>query len=114
MSDCTASVSERPDGFHVEGYEKIEYDFAFIDNVLGTSQDELAQCYKKWGRCLTVMDKNMYSLYGAKLREYFDHHNIDLDVHQMPVGEKAKSIETYLGIVDSMTKFGIYRKVRSR
>lgn len=111
MSDCKASVTERPDGFRVEGYEKIEYDFAFIDDILNTSRNEVADSYKKWGRCLVVMDKNMFQLYGNKLQAYFDHHSIDLDVHQMPVGEKAKSMETLLSIVDSMTRFGIYRKV---
>jgi 3-dehydroquinate synthase len=111
MSDCKASVTERPDGFRVEGYERIEYDFAFIDDILGTSHNELADCYKKWGRCLAVMDKNMFGIYGSKLRRYFDHHDIDLDVHQIPVGEKAKSLDTFLSIVDSMTQFGVYRKV---
>lgn len=111
MSDCKASVTERPDGFHVEGYEKIEYDFAFIDDIMNAERNELAECYKKWGRCLAVMDKNMFGLYGSKLKSYFEHHDINLDVHQTPVGEKAKSMETLLSIVDSMTKFGIYRKV---
>ncbi len=111
MSDCKASVTERPDGFRVEGYERIEYDFAFVDDILDPSRNELADCYNKWGRCLAAMDKNMGSMYGSKLRRYFEHHNIDVHVHQMPVGEKAKSLDTFTSIVDSMTEFGIYRKV---
>lgn len=110
MSDLKATVAERPDGFHVEGYEKIEYDFAFIDNVFDTSHEDLAQCYQKWGRCLAVMDKNMFGMYGDKIREYFEHYGIDLDVHKTPVGEKAKNMENFLSIVDHMTEFGIYRK----
>jgi 3-dehydroquinate synthase len=31
MSDLKASVVETKNGFHVEGYEKIEYDFSFLD-----------------------------------------------------------------------------------
>jgi len=111
MSDLKATVAETADGFHVEGYEKIEYDFAFIDNVFDTARSDLAECYKKWGRCLAVMDLNIYNVYGQQMQEYFDHYNIQLDIHKTMIGEKAKSIDTFLSIVDSMNKFGIYRKV---
>jgi 3-dehydroquinate synthase len=111
MSDLQASVAETPNGFHVEGYEKIEYDFAFIDNIFDVNNKDLADCYERWGRCLAVMDMNIFNLYGEQMQAYFDHYHIDLDVHKTMIGEKAKSIETLLSIVDSMNKFGIYRKV---
>ena len=113
MSDLKATVAERPDGFHVEGYEKIVYDFAFVDNVFDISKEDLAQCYKNWGRCLAVMDKNMFGMYGSKIQHYFEQYGINIEVHKTPVGEKAKTLETFLSIVDSMTEFGIYRKVCS-
>ena len=113
MSDLQATVAETKAGFHVEGYEKIEYDFTFIDDVFDTSKPELADCYKKWGRCLAVMDSNIFDVYGEQTAKYFEHYNIDLDIHKTMIGEKAKSIDTFLSIVDSMNKFGIYRKVRN-
>lgn len=113
MSDLKATVDETPNGFHVEGYEKIEYDFTFIDNVFDTSKADLADCYQKWGRCLAVMDMNIYNVYGQQMQRYFDHYKLDLEIHKTMIGEKAKSIDTFLSIVDSMTKFGIYRKVGS-
>ncbi len=112
MSDLKASVAETAAGFHVEGYEKIEYGFTFIDGVFDTSRSELADCYQRWGRCLAVMDFNIFNVYGEQMRKYFDHYNIGLDVHKTMIGEKAKSIDTFLSIVDSMNKFGIFRKVR--
>jgi 3-dehydroquinate synthase len=112
MSDLKATVAETPAGFHVEGYEKIEYDFTFIDGVFDTSKSDLADCYKRWGRCLAVMDSNIFNSYGEQMQKYFDHYKIDLDVHKTMIGEKAKSIDTFLSIVDSMNKFGIFRKVR--
>lgn len=33
MSDLTATVQETKNGFHVDGYEKISYDFTFLDGV---------------------------------------------------------------------------------
>jgi hypothetical protein len=112
MSDLKASVAETATGFLVEGYEKIEYDFTFIDGVFDTNRSELAGCYKRWGRCLAVMDYNIFNVYGEQMQKYFDHYQIDLDIHKTMIGEKAKSIDTFLSIIDSMNKFGIFRKVR--
>ncbi|EAW13537.1 sedoheptulose 7-phosphate cyclase [Aspergillus clavatus NRRL 1] len=110
MSDLKATVSETIDGFHVEGYEKIEYDFTFLDGVFEPQNPQLANLYERWGRCLAVMDRNIYVLYGDRMQKYFDHHGLELKIHQTMIGEKAKSLETFTSIVDSMTDFGIIRK----
>lgn len=112
MSDLKATVQETKAGFHVEGYEKIEYDFTFLDGVFNKQNSQLADCYKRWQRCLAVMDLNIYNVYGKEMQEYFDHYNVELKVHKTMIGEKAKSLETFTSIVDSMTEFGIFRKVR--
>lgn len=82
MSDMKASVKETEAGFHVEGYEKIEYDFSFVDNVFDPRNGELAQCFNQWKRCLAIMDLNIFTLYGKQMQEYFDHFGIDLKVHK--------------------------------
>ncbi|KAF7713395.1 Uncharacterized protein PECH_001335 [Penicillium ucsense] len=110
MSDLKATVIETTSGFHVEGYEKIEYDFTFLDGVFETQNRQLAQLYERWGRCLAIMDKNIFDIYGSKMQEYFKYHNVELKIHQTMIGEKAKSLETFTQIVDSMTDFGIIRK----
>ena len=110
MSDLKATVEETKNGFHVEGYEKIEYDFTFLDGVFNTANPQLAQCYERWGRCLAVMDLNIFNIYGEEMQRYFDHHQLPLTIHKTMIGEKAKSMETLLSIVDSMTDFGIIRK----
>lgn len=110
MSDMKASVEPTTKGFSVTGYEKIEYDFEFLDGVFDPANAQLAECYARWKRCLAVMDMNMYGLYGPQMQRYFEHHGIELKVHQTMVGEKAKGMDTLLGIVDSMNEFGVYRK----
>nr|DBA07239.1 TPA_exp: Desmethyl-4-deoxygadusol synthase [Ascochyta fabae] len=110
MSDLKATVVETKNGFHVEGYEKIEYDFTFMDGVFNPANPQLANCYERWGRCLAIMDLNIYNVYGKDMQAYFDHYNMPLTIHKTMIGEKAKSIETFLSIVDSMTEFGIIRK----
>ncbi|KAL5337506.1 hypothetical protein BJX70DRAFT_369536 [Aspergillus crustosus] len=110
MSDLKATVSQTTHGFHVEGYEKIEYDFTFLDGVFETKNPELAALYQRWGRCLAIMDKNIYDLYGDEMLRYFDYYGLKLQIHQTMIGEKAKSLATFTSIVDSMTDFGIIRK----
>ncbi|KAJ4151096.1 hypothetical protein LMH87_011813 [Akanthomyces muscarius] len=110
MSDFKASVEPTSKGFAVCGYEKIEYDFEFLDGVFLVSNPQLAENYKPWSRCLAIMDLNIYNLYGKQIQQYFDHFGIELKVHRTMIGEKAKSMETMLSIVDSMTEFGVYRK----
>lgn len=116
MSDLKATVAETKTtsghvGFRVEGYEKIEYDFTFIDGVFDIHNSNLADCYKRWQRCLAVTDLNIYNIYGKKMEAYFQHHGIELKIHKTKIGEKAKTMPTLLSIVDAMNDFGIYRKV---
>lgn len=110
MSDMKATVEPTKKGFSVTGYEKIEYDFEFLDGVFDIHNPQLADCYARWKRCLAVMDLNIFNLYGAEMQRYFDHYQIELKIHKTMIGEKAKSMDTLLGIVDSMTDFGIFRK----
>jgi hypothetical protein len=60
---------------------------------------------------LAIMDKNVFNVYGEKMKVYFEHHSLALTVHQTAIGEKAKTIPTLLEIVNAMTSFGIIRKV---
>ncbi len=110
MSDLKASVAPTSKGFAVCGYEKIEFDFEFLDGVFHISNPQLAENYTPWSRCLAIMDFNIYNLYGEQIQQYFYHFGIDLKVHRTMIGEKAKSMDTMLSIVDSMTEFGVYRK----
>lgn len=110
MSDLKATVVETKQGFHVEGYEKISYDFSFVDGVFDVENPGLAVCYKVWGRVLAVTDKNVFAMYGPKMEQYFAHYGLPLKVHQTSIGEKSKTVDTFLSICDSMTEFGIIRK----
>jgi 3-dehydroquinate synthase len=113
MSDMSAKVVETTNGFHVEGYEKIEYDFSFTENIFDKNNDGLAKQFTRLNRCLAVMDTNIFNVYGQQLKNYFDHYNIELKVHKTMIGEKAKSMETLLSIVDSMTEFGKFCNLSS-
>ena len=68
MSDLSATVLETKTGFHVEGYEKISYDFTFLDGVFNPRNPYLAGFYKNWGRVLAMTDLNVYNVYGNRSR----------------------------------------------
>lgn len=103
---CTATDSV----FHVEGYEKIEFDLQLIDGVFEIENSVLAESYKGFGRCLAVVDHNVNRLYGLQMQEYFQHYGIDLTIFSIQIEEPAKTMETLQAIVDAFADFGLVRK----
>lgn len=110
MSDPKATVTETANGFQVEGLERIAYGFTFVDGVFDPVSPQLAETYKMWGRCLVIVDANVWTLYGGQMRAYFHHHGIALEVHRTKIGENAKTMETLLAICEAMSGSGISRK----
>jgi 3-dehydroquinate synthase len=106
----SATVTSTNNGFHVEGYEKITYDFRFIDNIFDPKQNDLADCYHLWGRCLVVIDNNVYKSYGQSMQNYFSEHNIKCTVKIIQSGELRKTIKTKLEILDAFAEYGLVRK----
>ena len=71
MSDLQARVINSPRAFHVEGYEKIEYDLVYVDGVFAPDSLELAETYRPYGRALMVVDETVYDLYGNEIHAVF-------------------------------------------
>ncbi|GAB4376192.1 MAG: 3-dehydroquinate synthase [Elainellaceae cyanobacterium] len=110
MSNVQAQLSTTATSFRVEGYEKIEFDFQWVNHVFDLDKPELADSYKTLGRCLAVVDTNVYKLYGAQLQEYFQHYNIRLTVFPITIEEPDKTLETFETIIDAFCQFNLLRK----
>ena len=110
MSDMSATVTPVDNGFHIEGYERITYDFRFVDHVFDPKKTDLADCYQSWGRCLAVIDNNVHKLYGPAMENYFAEHKIKLTVKVVQSGELRKTMKTKLEIIDVLAEFGLVRK----
>jgi 3-dehydroquinate synthase len=106
----SATVTPLNDGFHIEGYEKITYDFRFIDNIFDPQKANLADCYRSWGRCLIIIDDNVYKLYGETMETYFAQYNIKCTVKIIQSTELRKTMETKLDIIDTFAEYGLVRK----
>ena len=109
MSELQARVNQSPRAFHVEGYEKIEYDLVYVDGVFALDNDELAESYRPYGRALMVIDETVYALYGDEIWSYFDHHGIALTAMPVQIRETAKSLATFEQIINEFNAFGLVR-----
>ncbi|AYJ48971.1 sedoheptulose 7-phosphate cyclase [Rhodococcus sp. P1Y] len=109
MSEMEATVTATERAFHVEGYERIEYDLVYVDGVFDPANTELADSYTPYGRALMVVDETVYGLYRDRIHAYFDHHSIDLTVVPVKIAETAKSLETFEQIVGRFDEFGLVR-----
>ncbi|GGF30120.1 sedoheptulose 7-phosphate cyclase [Williamsia phyllosphaerae] len=109
MSNLQAQVTATDKAFHVEGYEKIEYDLIYVDGVFDIANTELADSYRPYGRALMVVDESVHEIYGEKIRAYFAHHDLTLHVVPVQIRETAKSLETFERIVGEFDSFGLVR-----
>ncbi|CEJ44560.1 sedoheptulose 7-phosphate cyclase [Umezakia ovalisporum] len=110
MNNIQASFQATETAFHVEGYEKIDFSLVYVKGAFNIENRELADSYRKFGRCLAVIDANVYKLYGLEMRSYFQHYDIDLTVFPIIITEPDKTLATFEKIVDAFSKFGLVRK----
>lgn len=106
----SASVSRTDSSFHVEAYEKIDYSLEMVDGVFDLKNEQLANAYRPFGRCLMVIDETVNALYGEQAAAYFEHHGLSLTVFTVVVREPDKSLRTVEKIVDAFSEFGLVRK----
>lgn len=110
MSIVQTKLEATETAFHVEGYEKIEYSLIYVNGAFKIQNSEIAESYKKFGRCLAVVDANVHRLYATQMASYFKHHDIDLKVFPICIPEPAKTLKTVETIVDAFADFGLVRK----
>jgi demethyl-4-deoxygadusol synthase len=105
-----ASFEATETEFRVEGYEKIEFSLTYVDEVFDIENQQLAQQYKKFGRCLAIIDANVHRYYSNQMETYFAYHEIDLTVFPITITESNKSLESFGMIVDAFADFNLIRK----
>ena len=110
MSLIQAKFAATETEFHVEGYEKIDFSLAFVNGLFDVKNIELADSYQGFGRCLAVVDHNVNRIYGSQIEQYFKYFNIDLTIYPVIIEENAKTINTFLSVVDAFSAFNLLRK----
>jgi len=110
MGNVQATFRATEKAFHVEGYEKIDFSLLYVDGAFAVENSEIAESYRQFGRCLMVVDKAVYNLYGSQIQNYFQHYEIDLTVFQVSIKETDKTLRSFEQIVDAFADFGLLRK----
>ncbi len=77
-----------------------------IDGVFDPSNPTLAEIYNDLGRCVAVIDQTVDELYGQSVREYFDKHEIPLEMFVCRAWEADKTPETVHRILAFLGKDG--------
>jgi demethyl-4-deoxygadusol synthase len=110
MSIIQAEFKANETSFHVKGYEKIEYDLVYVDGVFDIKNQELADTYRNFGRCLAVVDANVHHFYSHQIEEYFRYYGIDLTLYPITITEPNKTIQTFEKVIDAFADFKLVRK----
>jgi 3-dehydroquinate synthetase len=110
MSDTHASYRATGHAFHVEGHEKIEFSLSYVDGAFSAENGEIAMSFRRFERCLMVIDRSVFQLYGERIEAYFRHHGIALTTVAVQIAETEKSLATLEHIVDAFGEFGLIRK----
>ena len=110
MSSVTATLNATDTAFHVEGRENIDFSLVYSRGVFSLENPELAETYRPYGRCLMVIDEVVHDLHRERIEAYFAHHDLELTVFRVRIGEKAKTLRTVEQIVDAFADFGLLRK----
>ena len=109
MGDLRATFRATETAFHVEGWERIDFSLLYVDGAFAVGNTEIADSYRRFGRCLMVVDETVLGLYGDRIHQYFDHHGIELTVFGVQIRETEKSLATMERIVAAFTEFGLVR-----
>ena len=95
--------------FHVQGYERFDYRLLYVDGAFAPGNRQIADRYRRFGRCLMVVDEAVFALYGEQIDAYFKHHGLDLEVFPVTIRETDKTLRTLELIIDAFADFGLVR-----
>jgi 3-dehydroquinate synthetase len=110
MNEIQATFAATESSFHVEGYEKIEFDLVYVPGAFNAANPHLAEPFARFGRCLMIIDETVDELYAESIDAYFAHHAIELTRVPVRIAETDKSLATLEQIVDAFGEFGLVRK----
>jgi len=74
------------------------------------SSSEKIEAKSKPQRRLIVIDETVDTLYGEKVRDYFNSRDVTYDVLTLPMVEEEKSVELMLKVCEKMKKFNVDRR----
>jgi 3-dehydroquinate synthase len=89
------------------------YHYTFLDEETSAFAFEnhyLADYFRAYNRCVTVIDARVFEMYGDDMRAYFAHHGLELEVLPMGIDEEQKSLKTIEDCMIFFADVGLMRR----
>lgn len=118
LSPQSAVVSATPssvihstaNGYNCSSSLEVSHSYHFVEHVFDQLHAELANMYKQYGRCLAIVDHNVFDMYADQIEAYFAAHGVKPTLHRAHVSEDNKNMDTMTDFCRYMTDFGILRR----
>lgn len=89
---------------------EIAQTYHMVNDIFNTRNNNLADLYTAWKRCLIIVDLSVFDLYGSQMRNYFDIYGIAATIHSTRMTEDRKNVETLLEVCSWITEFDLLRR----
>lgn len=85
-------------------------DTLLLGHITDPQQLEEIKALNKPLKRFVVVDQEVYKIYGAKITEYLEFHNVLYKILALPTTEENKSMEVALTIVEEVNNFSLDRR----
>lgn len=97
--------------WRVSHLRAIEYEVTTCRNIFAPENEALISIGKrKDTRRFIIVDANVEKHFSGQIREYFNYHQIDAKILVFPSGEKNKTVDRYLRVLQELDQFPINRR----
>lgn len=101
-------------GWVVASQQSIIYDVRLKDGLFDVTDRDLVEVGaiepSTRLRRFVVVDKTVDTIYGDRIRQYFDAHDVETSILTLGVSERTKTMESVFAVVDGIDAFGISRR----
>jgi hypothetical protein len=80
-----------------------------VQRAFAAENREIADSFRRFGRCLMIIDEGVHELYGESIEDYFFHHGTELTAVPVRIAETDKSLSTAERMIDAFGEFGLVR-----
>ncbi|ORY81992.1 hypothetical protein BCR37DRAFT_379911, partial [Protomyces lactucae-debilis] len=112
--DSLHSCSGQHAEFTASAVIHLEYSVEQVSGLLELDNLRLLTCKEATLRDhlkrFVVLDHNVDRLFGARIRAYFAHHQVETHYHVLQALEEHKTFEAVLGVCEAIKKFGTDRR----
>jgi 3-dehydroquinate synthetase len=101
-------------GWVVAAQQSVIYDVRLKDDLFDVKNRDLLEVGAtrppKRLRRFVVVDETVDAIYGDRIRQYFDAHDVEYRILTLGVSEPTKTMESVFAVVDGIDAFGISRR----